>query len=126
MKVLLRREQRPAILGSKPVFSLTVRAQISPEEAANIEKYKLGATELYSSRLYYNRIEGMKDVAQDLVARARATTLSVNDLWQGKKIDCKDIVEMLEIEDQIRKAASMFKAILESAAHFGGEEVLEL
>ena len=126
MKVLLRREQRPGMLGGSPVFSLIVRAQISDEEAENIRKYKLGATELYTSRFFRPEVDTMKGFAKDLLAQAKATTLTVNDLWQGKKIDCKDILEMLAIEEQIRNAASMFKAVLESAARFGGEEVLEL
>ena len=33
----------------KVVFSLDVRADISAEEKANIQKYKLGETELYAS-----------------------------------------------------------------------------
>ena len=33
---------------------------------------------------------------------------------------------LLAIEDQIREAARTFKAVLDAASHFGGEEVLEL
>jgi hypothetical protein len=53
-------------------------------------------------------------------------SVSVNDLSGGKKIDCKDIVEMLAVEDQIKEAAQTFKLVLDAASHFGGEEVLEL
>jgi len=126
MKVLLRREQRPGILGGTPVFSLTVRAQISDEEADNIKKYRLGACELYTNRLFRPEVDSVKGFAKDLIAQAKATTLTVDDLWKGKKIDCKDIIEMLAIEEQIKNASAMFKAVLESAARFGGEEVLDL
>ena len=46
MKLLLRANQRAGLLG-KVVFSIEVRADISPEERANIQKYKLGSTVLY-------------------------------------------------------------------------------
>jgi ubiquinone/menaquinone biosynthesis C-methylase UbiE len=44
----------------------------------------------------------------------------------GKRIECKDIVEMIAVCDQIKEAAQTFKAVLEAAAQFGGEEVLAL
>ena len=53
-------------------------------------------------------------------------TVSINDLSEGKRIDCKDIVEMLAVEDQIKEAAQTFKNVLDAAASFGGEEVIEL
>jgi hypothetical protein len=53
-------------------------------------------------------------------------TVSVSDLSNGKKIDCKDIVEMLAVEEQIKEAAQTFKNVLEAATHFGGEEVIEI
>jgi len=40
--------------------------------------------------------------------------------------DDGEIVEMLAVEEQIREAAQTFKNVLEAAASFGGEEVVEL
>ena len=51
---------------------------------------------------------------------------SVDDLSGGKRIECKDIVEMIAVEEQIKEAATTFKAVLDTAAHFGGEEVVQL
>jgi hypothetical protein len=50
----------------------------------------------------------------------------VNDLASGKKVECKDIIEMMAVVEQIKEAAQTFKAVLNAAAHFGGEEVIEL
>jgi hypothetical protein len=44
----------------------------------------------------------------------------------GKRIECKDIVEMLAVEEQIKEAAKTFNAVLSAASHFGGEEVIDL
>jgi hypothetical protein len=52
--------------------------------------------------------------------------VSVRDLVGGKRIECKDIVEMLAVEEQLREAAKTFKQVLDAAANFGGEEALEL
>lgn len=53
-------------------------------------------------------------------------SISVDDLTHGKRVDCKDIVEMLAVEEQVKDAARNFKAVLEAASTFGGEHVVEL
>lgn len=125
MKLVFRREQRSAMLGSKPIFALTVRADISAEEKAAIDKYKLGDTELYASHEIKGG-SGLLGAASRLAYKAMTISVSVKDLTGGKKIECKDIVEMLAVEEQIREAARTFKAVLDAAAHFDGEEVIEL
>jgi F420-0:gamma-glutamyl ligase-like protein len=124
MRLLLRRDQRAGLLG-KVVFSLDVRADLSDEERANIRKYKLGDTELYASHDISGG-SGLLGLASRLAWKAVTIKISVNDLANGKKVEAKDIVEMLAIEDQIREAAKTFKAVLEAASHFGGEEVVEI
>jgi hypothetical protein len=124
MKLLLRRDQRPGMLG-KVIFTLEVRADLSEDERANIKKYKLGETELYAS----HQIEGgsgLLGAASRLAYKAVTLQLTVNDLQSGKRIECKDVVEMLAIEERIREAAQTFKQVLDAAANFGGEEALEL
>lgn len=124
MKLLLRRDQRSGLLG-KVVFSLDVRADILPEERENIRRYKLGDTELYASHDIVGG-SGLLGVASRLAWKAVTIRVSVDDLTNGKKVEAKDIVEMLSIEEQIREAAATFKAVLDAASHFGGEEVIEI
>lgn len=126
MKLLLRREQRSAIIGSKPVFVLNVRAEISAAEQADIAKYKLGDTELYASHTLIDRGSGLLGVATRFAHKAMTINVSVKDLTSGKKIECKDIIEMLAVEEQLKEAAKTFAQVLAAAAHFGGEEVVEL
>jgi hypothetical protein len=125
MKLLLRRDQRNGLLG-KVVFALDVRADLSGEEIGNIRKYKLGETVLYANAEIIDRGSGLLGLATRAAHRAMMISVSVNDLTNGKRIECKDIVEMVAVEDQIKEAARMFKAVLETAAQFGGEEVVEL
>ncbi|MGH9807380.1 MAG: hypothetical protein ACRD9W_08975, partial [Terriglobia bacterium] len=70
--------------------------------------------------------EGWKGVGKLLLFHAMNLTISVNDLVAGKKVECKDILEMLAAEQQIKDAALNFGRILEAAAHFGGEEVIPI
>lgn len=125
MKLLLRRDQRSGFTG-KVVFSLEVRADLSNEERENIRRYKLGDTELYSSHEMTDRGSGLLGVASRLAWKAVTLRITVNDLASGKKVEAKDIVEMLAIEEHIREAATTFKQVLDAASHFGGEEVVEI
>jgi len=125
MKLLLRRDQKSGLIG-KVTFILTVRAELAEEEKSNIKKYKLGDTMLYERMTITDKGSGLLGVASRLAFKMMNLTVSVNDLSDGKKIDCKDIVEMLAVEDQIKEAAQTFKNVLEAAASFGGEEVIEI
>lgn len=124
MKLLLRRDQRPGLLG-KMIFTLDVRADLSADEKERIRKYKLGDTELYASHQIVGG-SGLLGVASRLAYKAVTLTVSVRDLESGKRIEVKDVVELLAIEEHIRQAAQTFKEVLDAASHFGGEEVLEL
>ena len=125
MKLLLRRDQKAGILG-KVAFTLDVRADLSPEELANIRKYKLGDTMLYESHIMLDRGKGLLGVASRLAWKAVTLNLSVDDLAKGKQITAKDIIEMLAIEENVKEAATTFAAVLHAASHFGGEEIVEL
>lgn len=125
MKLLLRRSQRQGLMG-KVVFSLAVRAELTPAERINIQKYKLGDGLLYERKAMKEGGNEYQKLGNALVHRFLNLTISVNDLANGKVIEVKDILEMLAAEAQVKEAAQTFKQILEAAAHFEGEEVLEL
>jgi hypothetical protein len=125
MKLLIRRSQRSGLIG-KAVFVFEVRADISKGERSNIAKYKLADTVLYEKNTLVDRGSGMLGVASRLLHKALNISVTVADLTDGKKVECKDIIEMIAVEEQIKEAAVTFKAVLDAAANFGGEEVLEL
>lgn len=137
MKLLLRRNQKSGLMG-KVTFTLDVRAQLTEEEKAHIRKYKFADTILYQR-------DGLKDtgpVQQSSVWKALwgflriigaifkhrvlNLTVQVKDLENGKHIEVKSVVEMLAVEGQLREAAQNFKNILAAAAHFGGEEIIDI
>lgn len=125
MKVLLRRDQKAGMMGmGKISFILDVRAELAGEEQAHIKKYKLGDTMLYERDKIVGG-SGLLGLASRLALKAMNISVSVDDLTKGKQIECKDIVEMLAVEEQLREACQTFKEVLTAAAHFGGEEVIE-
>ena len=125
MKLLLRRDQRSSLLG-KAVFVLEVRAQLTDEERRSLSTYKFGKALLYARDELADRGSGLLGLASRMAFHAMNITVTVDDLANGKRIECKDILEMLAVEEQIKDAARTFRAILEAAAMFGGEEVVQI
>ena len=127
MKLILRRDQKSSGMLSKTItFLLDVRADLTEDERANVQKYKLGDTVLYERATMTDPGSGLLGVASRLAFKATNISISVADLQGGKRIDCKDILEMLAVEEQVKEAAHTFKNVLEAAAHFGGEEVVAI
>ena len=125
MKLLLRRNQKSGLIG-KITFVLDVRAELTPEEKNHIAKYKLGSTMLYERGKMTDPGSGLLGLASRLAFKMVNLTISVDDLSTGKQVECKDIVEMLAVEDQIKEACQTFQAVLKAAASFGCEEVVEI
>lgn len=121
MKLLLKRNQKSGLMGGGMRFSLDVRAELSDEERGHVDKYKLGKT------LLYTNMEDRGSGLVGMVSRAlQGIEITVDHLVSGKQVECKDIVEMITIEDQVKEATKTFKTILDMAATFGGEELIEL
>jgi hypothetical protein len=127
MKLLLRRDQKAGMMGMGKInFILDVRAEISDEEKADIKKYKLGKTLLYTRSRFVDRYGGFRGFVSAVAFRMRNLTITVDDLVGGKHIVCKDVVEMIAAEETIKDACRTFQQVLQAASHFGGEEVLEI
>jgi hypothetical protein len=127
MKLLLRRDQKSGMLGmGKIAFTLDVRAEITEEEKANIKKYKLGDTILYEKNKVVDEGSGLLGVGWRLANKMLNLSITVDDLAKGKQVEVKDIVQMIAVEEQIKDACHTFKAVLEAASRFGGEEVIEI
>ena len=125
MKLLLRRDQKTNMLG-KVIFTVSVRAELSDEEKSNIKKYKMGDILLYERSKIIDPGSGLVGLASRLAFKMINLTISVNDLENGKQVECKDILEMLAVEEQIKEAAQNFRNVLSAASTFGGEEIIEI
>lgn len=125
MKIKLARDQKSSLMGNV-TFTLDVRAELAPEEETAIKRYKLGKTLLYKNYELDGQGRGLLGMASKWAIRMMNIHITVDDLVHGKHIECKDIIEMRAAEEQIKEACETFKAILETARHFGGEELIEV
>lgn len=110
-------------MSNRITFQLEVRAELTPEELGQIDRYKFGDAVLYAREKAPPAEVG---IMRTLAFAMTNLTVKVDDLAKGKRIDCKDIVEMMAVEEQIKEAAQNLKGILNVASTFGGEEVIEL
>jgi hypothetical protein len=124
VKLLIRRDQKRSLMGAA-VFQLDARAELTAQEREWVGRYKMGKTLLYTKNEMIDRGSGLLGAASRLAFRMTNVQITVDDLVSGKHIECKDIVEMLAIEEQIREAAATFHQVLQAAGTFGGEELVE-
>ncbi|MBN8981610.1 MAG: hypothetical protein J0I29_10120 [Rhizobiales bacterium] len=125
MYLVLRRDQRKSLTG-KIIFQLDVQAEISPEEMECIQRYRLGDTLLYTKNEMTDGGSGLLGLASRMAFHAMNISVNIGELVNGKRIECKNILEMLAVEDQIKEAAIRFKQVLHAATYFGGEEAFEI
>lgn len=125
MKLKVKRSQKSGMMGGI-TFVLEVRAELEEIEKANIKKYKLGTTMLYERNKITDPGSGAIGFASRMAYKMTNITITVNDLETGKKVECKDILEMLAVEEQVKDAARTFKAVLNAASTFDGEEIVSL
>lgn len=144
MQLKLQRSQRVGGLTASTIFfCLDVRADYTPEERTNINRYKLGGQVIYNSRAARKHLENAGahlEGTQDGSAGSRALALmrgatamalakmqlniSIASLGRGHHIECKDLEELLESEDTIREACKNVTRYLEVASTFDGSEVV--
>ena len=124
-KLLLRRGQKSGLMGGKITFMLDARVELSPDVQELIKKYKMGKEVLYERDKIVDPGAGLLGVASRLAFKAMNLTITVDTLVKGQHIECKDILEMRAVEEQVKEACAVFREVLNSAAQFGGEEVIE-
>ena len=136
MKLKLDRSQKSGMISSKITFTLFAQTELTDEEAGYVNKYKMGKEVLYErikleggAGVIGSVAGGMLGIAAGaataLAKKALNLTITVDDLVNGKNVECKDIIEMRAAEEQLKEACETFKVVLESAAHFEGTEILE-
>lgn len=136
MKLILQRSQKAGMMGiGSIIFGLDVRAKLTDTEVDNIKKYKMGHLVLYEKSKVATSGVGdavssgamgiTEGLGRMLAGKMLNLTIKVDDLVKGKHIECKDIMEMRAAEEQIREACALLKEVLETAAQFGGEEIID-
>ena len=137
MQLKIQRTQRMGgVMGNTAVFCLDVQAEYARPEAANIAKYKLGKQVIYNSRASRKHLDrakagsaiggfwGYAGGAVSLALAKMSLNISIDSLGRGQHIECKDMLELLEAEEEVMTACRMLKRFLETAATFNGSIAL--
>lgn len=127
MRLILRRTQLKG-LTTKIKFGLEAQVQLTDDEREAVRRYSMGKEVLYAKEVMKFKFFSFytwKTILHNAVASATMTKITVDDLVRGKYVRCTDILEMNEIIDTIKESTGLFKQMLDSAAHFGGEEAVD-
>lgn len=108
------------------VYVLNVRAHLTGEERASLREHGLAGIRLYERRELTDQGKGVLGLAFRLSFRAANYSVAVRDLVDGRRIESRDLTEILSIEDHIKQAAGTLSLLLAAAMAFDGDEVLEL
>jgi len=136
MQLRIQRSQREGgLAGNIIIFCVDVRADYSPEERSNINRYKIGRQIIYNSQAalkHLNKADEhlaqggtglIKGIASIAMAKLNVN-ISIASLSRGHHIECKDLEELLAAEETIMAAAKTVVAYLAAAATFNGSEIL--
>ena len=131
MQLLIKRTQRQGgMLGGKVIFILTIRAQYTEGERADINGYKLGGEVIYNSAASAQYLERAGTDPSNLrgfgylALSKMKLNVTIASLQQGHTIECKDLAELLECEQAICEACKNVKNFLAAAATFDGREIV--
>lgn len=113
MKLFITKDQAKGLLG-RVKFELSVRVELTPEEADLVKRYKADKEVLLQ-----------KKVKIPFTGRTVKLDLTIGSLTSGQTFKCADIGEILETEQNIKVACEAFKNYLEVMKSFGGQEVIE-
>ena len=127
MELLLSKSQKSGMLSSTITFTLNIKTRLTDEEQSLVKKYKMGKEVVYEKLPITAAAAGMGGIAgalTSITAKALKLVFTVDDLVKGRTIECKDILDMIAAEQQIRDAADGFWGILQASKNFEGEEVV--
>lgn len=129
MKLRLNRSQKKSgVVSKNVVFALGAQVDLTAQEQEYVKKYKMGREVLFNKDRMNQRPEIPTKVGaliRDISAMTLNINLTVNDLVKGKTIQCKDITEILDAEETVKRACGNLKNLLDACAGFQGEEIID-
>ena len=129
MKLRLSKSQKSTgVMSKKVLFSLGAQVDLTAQEAEYVNKYKMGKEVIYNKDRInpeHHDYKSNKGIMRNLSAMAMNINLTVDDMVNGRTIECKDINEILEAEASVKSACQGLKNLLEACAGFEGEEIID-
>jgi hypothetical protein len=130
MKLKIQRSQRTTGVVSKSIlFCVDARVELTPQQQADVVKYKLGSQVIYNSEASKKHLAnadargGLKGLAS-LAMAAMNLNITIDGLQRGQHIECKDLNEVCAAEEALKEACGNLKTNLDIAATFDGREIV--
>ena len=138
MQLKIQRSQRESgVVSRAVVFCVDARAYLTPQEQANVTRYRLGSQVIYSSEAAKKHAEGASSEhftsaaswvrgLYHAAALKLNLTITIDSIQRGQHIECKDLQEVRGAEEALVEACQSLKNFLATAATFdGGEDVYD-
>ncbi len=97
MKLVIKNTKKSGFTG-KSKYELYVRADVTPEEAVLIKENSLNKESL----AYHDKGGEVTGFFSALFKMMRDTNMTVDTFVRGTTFACKDVLELMDIEDRIR------------------------
>jgi hypothetical protein len=114
MRLIIQKDQSKGLMGGVS-FEVAALVKLTPEERHLVQHYKMENHVLFSKKMVT-----LWGTPTDQEIQVR-----VNDLAAGTVYKCKDLNEVINLAESVKRACESLSAYLEVASTFGGEEVYE-
>jgi hypothetical protein len=134
MKLRISRSQKSGGMVNKHVtFCIDARAELTPEEAADVKKYGLGKQVIYNSQRSKEHLSKSEANAErgglafvkafaNIAMAKFSLNITIDSLVKGQHIEATDMNEMVGTENALHEACETMRTFLETAATFDGKE----
>jgi len=115
MQLKLSKSQKSGVMGGGKL-TLMAKVVTTPDEAEVINKFKMHKEIIWQKNPRDSIAPGFLGVK----------TMTVGSLINGETYTCKDIGQMIEMEEFIKTVATNLKGYVEAAKGFGGDVTIDL
>lgn len=76
--------------------------------------------------MYHEKTAPAESLTGAILKNMRDTKLTVSSFVNGTTFTCKNVAELVGIEEEVRQAALNLRSYIELANNFGGTEVIDV
>ena len=130
--VLTKTEAKRGLMGGKTMFVLTAKVAINDEERKAIHHFRLEGAVFYKSEAeehgprQYIGADKALGLASRLLFKQSAISIDGLSLVNGLTLENESLLHLLDLEERVKQAASLFAIVTAKAITFLGEEKLDL
>ncbi len=129
MKLVLNRMTRKGRLNRKIIFRVSAHVNLTPEEEAALQGWRFGKEVLYETDATGPPVTHSNGAwlgwGRGVPPATGFSKITVDNLINGKTVECRSIMDALESEKAVKSACQAFCRLVRAAASFEGEVIHE-